>query len=127
MTTSISLSNYHEASLQDIADQITNHLLSQNKKCMDEKDQCRYRYIGLKCAAGCLISDEEYNEKFEENEWAAIVERLNMRNFNTQKKDRLISEMQSIHDGYPVAMWRSKLIEVYKDHRLTVPEVLNAN
>lgn len=45
---------------QAIFNQVYTHLLTQNEKCEDENG-CAYRNEqGLKCAVGCLITDEVY-------------------------------------------------------------------
>ena len=51
--------------------QVAQHLLDQNKRAeyfarVDEEDSCRYHMDGgIKCAVGCLISDEHYDETLE--------------------------------------------------------------
>lgn len=67
----ITLKTLPQASEQEVLDQIAVHLLTQKQKCNNGKDQtdpnyqCLYRNEeGLKCAAGCLIADDEYKKRF---------------------------------------------------------------
>ncbi|MDO5609506.1 MAG: hypothetical protein Q4G62_01760, partial [Pseudomonadota bacterium] len=61
----ITLKTLSSASAQAAADQIVQHLLTQNERSiLDFADPglCAYRGMrGLKCAAGCLIADDEYD------------------------------------------------------------------
>ena len=55
----INLSNLAQASTQEVFDFVAIHLLTQNEKSGDDQ-VCYYRSpTGLKCAAGCLIADDE--------------------------------------------------------------------
>lgn len=112
----ITLKTLPQASAQEVFDQIKNHLLSQNKKCGEKgsylfQDDCYYRLFDnesqkvLKCAAGCLISDEEYKEKFEKNSWEELIDE-----FGFPKKHKLlIIALQVIHDNYKVEEWEEAL------------------
>ena len=53
--------------LQEIFDKVKVHLLAQGKPAVDwVTSQCRYRAPdGLKCAVGCLITDEAYTPDIE--------------------------------------------------------------
>lgn len=55
---------------QEVFDKVATHLLTQNKRSLREEfgfvNGCAYRGdSNLKCAAGCLIPDEEYDEAME--------------------------------------------------------------
>lgn len=52
-------------SSQEIFDKIVSHLRSQGERAVSAGGACYYRIGKLKCAAGCLISDEDYRESFE--------------------------------------------------------------
>ena len=64
--------------LQEIYDKVVNHLRTQNAKSLsfvcdtDEHASCAYRGDGgLKCAAGCLITDELYDNNMEDLAWGS--------------------------------------------------------
>lgn len=62
----ITLKNLHEATAQQVFTQVATHLLTQKERSfvIDDRGEelCAYRGDnGLKCAAGCLISNDEYN------------------------------------------------------------------
>ena len=116
----ISLQNINEFSLQEIFEKVSNHLISQNKKSqfnimeMNKRpkitsgNDCYYRIENLKCAAGCLISDEEYKVEFEKN----IFDDLCRKFFpNTRTEIILfVRDLQIIHDKNPVGWWKDELI-----------------
>jgi len=53
---------------QEIFTTVKNHLLTQNKQCLDETGVCSYRAnYGTKCAVGCLIPDDRYSPSIEGN------------------------------------------------------------
>lgn len=50
---------------------------------------------GLKCAAGCLIPDDQYNSEFEGSCWATIAP-----NFPQYEKFKwMITDLQLLHDS----------------------------
>ena len=49
--------------LQELFDKIATHLLTQGARSENSLGKCLYRgEFGRKCAVGCLISDEEYEQ-----------------------------------------------------------------
>ena len=73
----ITLKTLPQATAQEVFDQITQHLLKQGKAARSATGACRYRTETaegvLKCAAGCLIADDEYSEKWENTDWPSLV------------------------------------------------------
>ena len=73
----ITLKTVPQATAQEVFDQITQHLLKQGKRSVSSTGACRYRTENsegvLKCAAGCLIADEEYDRLFENVAWDGLV------------------------------------------------------
>lgn len=93
----ITLKNLHEATAQEVFDQVKNHLITQNEQSVNSDGLCVYRNVdGLSCAAGCLISEEEYSPDFEKNLWGDLI---NMRLVSSAHSD-LIGELQQIHDQW---------------------------
>jgi hypothetical protein len=108
--------------LQEIFNIVSAHLLNQGQKSVSN-GICMYRGPnGLKCAAGCLIPDEEYNPEFESNRWNVLVDDGLIQNkFKTE-----IVALQEIHDYAPkndpeqcVIQWKTKLIEFANEYKLT--------
>lgn len=91
----ITLATLHQYSDQEVFDYVCNHLLTQNEKSEDN----------LRCAAGCLISDEEYLYEMEGFIWSDMVVEFNV----TSEYKSLIRELQKIHDTYPTHEWESCL------------------
>lgn len=63
----IALKTLAQVTDQEVFDQVKTHLLSQKVKSMSRtlEDTCAYRSANsLKCAAGCLIGDDEYDPNF---------------------------------------------------------------
>lgn len=106
----ITLKTLHLATEQEVFDQIANHLLTQMEQSKGDGG-CWYRSTNssgkiLKCAAGCLIADEEYTERMDndsdETTWHYLVEEGVFPDYH---KD-LISSLQEVHDDhYPGEWW----------------------
>ena len=113
----ITLKTLPEASRQEVFDQVVDHLLTQNKVSQNSDGLCVYKNEeGLKCAAGCFISDEEYDGyKMEGNEWdflakTGLVPRMHM---------TLIKRMQDVHDMGLPEEWEGALKYLAQEEKLT--------
>lgn len=107
----ITLATLHQATAQEVFDQVATHLMSQGEK--SERDSalgCAYREGNLKCAAGCLISDAEYQPGFEGKDWGYLVESGCV---PAIYKD-LISDLQTCHDDDDEDGWLKELIRIAK-------------
>lgn len=113
MNARIILANLHEATGQDVFNQVATHLLEQNKKCL-KGNNCRYRSKQLACAAGCLMSDSEYQPSFERRSWAELVDDQEVPNNHSM----LITELQWVHDGYSPFVWFEALRGVSQKYDL---------
>ncbi|MCI0527846.1 MAG: hypothetical protein L0Y56_10460, partial [Nitrospira sp.] len=93
----ITLKTLASATQQEIFNQVAGHLIAQNEKSLSPIGiGCRYRgEAGCKCAAGCLISDEEYGPDWEGKSWFQLIEAGVV---PEQNKD-LIGELQNVHDN----------------------------
>jgi len=68
--------------------------LSQGER--SEEDICLYRGPrGLKCAAGCLIGDDEYEPEFEGKGWFTLVGEGKI----PKEHSKLIRLLQEVHDS----------------------------
>jgi hypothetical protein len=76
---------------------------------------------GMKCAAGALIPDDEYDIGMEKKLWDKLVSLRIVENKFTQE----IKELQNIHDSGSidpercVIFWKRKLIEFANEYKLT--------
>jgi len=111
-------------SLQAIFDQVASHLLTQQRQSTLD-GTCQYRTAeGLKCAVGCLIDDQHYNDRIEGlsldtavrdryiSECAKlIIDALLNSNINVGDTStfQLLSRLQLIHDSYTPRMWMHHL------------------
>lgn len=111
----ITLATLENATEQEIFTQAKNHLLKQMKKSEEGSfGKCVYKNKeGLKCAAGCFISDEEYKEKFEGKNWFTVCD-LN----GIEKHKLLIYKLQYIHDNKKVEDWKKELKKIAKSFNL---------
>lgn len=109
----ITLANLAESTPMEVFQFIENHLLTQNAKSRRFKKRiCYYRGDNdLKCAAGCLISDDEYTPQFEENNWSTLIRKRQV----PAAHSKLIRELQLIHDDVPVDSWKHHLDLLRKD------------
>lgn len=126
---------------QEILDRVYPHLLTQRRKSLRkigfDDEGCAYRgEDGCSCAIGCLIPDDMYDPEiegcgidinfylygyvlFESQERMAWIEyRLGLLDSLP-----LLSLLQTVHDGYSVNEWESRLRSVADEFGLTVPEI----
>ena len=94
----ITLKTLPQATAQEVFDQITQHLLKQGRQAISMTGACQYRTEQaegvLKCAAGCLIADDEYNRMFESLAWNNLVYERKVPSAHCQ----LVCDLQKIHD-----------------------------
>ena len=96
----ITLANLHEATEQQVFEQVANHLIKQGVRSI-EKGRCLYRSSdGKMCAAGCLMSDSEYDPEmdkiFKGGIWGVLVDN---KLAPVAHKD-FIRQLQILHDGH---------------------------
>lgn len=109
----ITLTTLPQATAQEVFEQIANHLITQNAKSVDELHPakiCMYRspFTKLKCAAGCLIADHEYESEYENNNWRELIVKHGISNNHAD----LIFKLQKLHDTYEPCEYKEKLIEL---------------
>ena len=111
--------------LQETFDIVAKHLLTQNKKSealMNKYSEasvlgCAYRGLhGLKCAAGILIPDDQYDPRFEGRDIINVHEQ-SLKNF--PHNISLVRRLQLVHDNYDPERWGEELREVAADFNLT--------
>ena len=119
----ITLATLGEATEQEVFDQVATHLLTQMQKCRKEgTGYCQYRNEeGLKCAAGCLISDEEYDSRMDDNtgqkgtSWRCLMDNELV---PITKHAELIAGLQHIHDSWSPDTWYEDLRMMTMNHEL---------
>lgn len=94
----ITLKTLHVATEQEVFDQVLSHLRRQGRPSKGKDGGCKYRGVGnLKCAAGCLIADDEYKSKMDnldDTRWLSLVSEGLVPNVHIH----LIRDLQVIHD-----------------------------
>lgn len=103
----ITLETLCNATAQEVFDQVATHLLHQGQKSMEIVGTgCAYRgSYGLKCAAGCLMSDNEWSSGMEGKRWRDLVLECSV---PTDHFD-LIRQLQNIHDAREPECWLERL------------------
>lgn len=101
----ITLATISSATAQEIFDQVAAHLIRQGQPALGRltnsamSASCMYRGVdGLKCAAGCLIADEEYNPQMEGHGWIDLV----YEGLVGDEHSSLVDALQGAHDKAPV-------------------------
>ena len=111
----ITLKTLPQATAQEVFEQVAKHLIKQNAKAQNDYKSCKYRHGDLKCAAGCLIAEDEYNEDIMEcNGWGRLV----TRDIVPENHDDLICDLQKVHDKKETNTWKEELIKVATEHNL---------
>ena len=122
----ITLATLPQATEQEVFDQVAQHMLAQgvrSKKADVIDNICMYRGpAGLKCAAGCLIGDNEYTDDMDNNDKGTSWEGLAMRGEVPKDHIHLIQAMQTIHDNTPPEGWAKALRDYASDTGLEFTE-----
>ncbi len=104
----ITLKTLETASAQEVFDQVARHLIIQGKQCRIGSE-CAYRGPdGLKCAAGCIIGDDEYQQGFEGMAWESLVDYKEI----PRRHSKLIQRLQLVHDKCDPQEWLLELQRV---------------
>lgn len=119
----ITLATLKDATKQQIFDQVSAHMLEQNKPSKKLEPNgfskmCAYRggeSGELKCAAGCLIADDEYIPEMDQtgfvdgkqtgSDWSSLIRR----DLVTDAHSVIISELQQVHDTVDPVSWKRQL------------------
>lgn len=118
----ITLATLPQATPEEVFEQVARHMLTQCERSASSGG-CAYRGDGgLMCAAGCLISDDEYSPEFEEKLWGSLV----AKGLVPEEHTELIEVLQEVHDQLPVDRWAQYLKGVASGRRIPVSEDLEA-
>ena len=119
--TPITLRTLADATAQEVFTQVARHLLTQLALSYGSGfSGCAYRgELGLRCAAGALIADDEYEPSMERHNWA----NLRAAGAVPAAHFRLICRLQDVHDNCDPCDWRGSLLAVAYKHGLQMPEV----
>lgn len=119
----ITLATLKEATAQQVFDQVVTHLRTQGERSTDAAANCVYRYGKLKCAAGALISDDEYKPEMDGGSglygtsWESLIKRELV---PATGHTGLIGDLQCVHDSWEGhSYWEGKLAAVALTHSLT--------
>ncbi len=108
---------------QEIFDKVSKHLLTQNQKSMHptKATACAYRGAGgLKCAIGCLIPDELFDDSWNHYLVGDLPDEILVL-LGYTKNVGLLEDLQSVHDASSVAEWALGLRKVATEHNLEGP------
>ncbi len=113
----ITLTTLTKATTQEVFDQAVNHLRRQGTKSVDRYwDECRYRTEEkdgtiLMCAAGCFISEGEYDaEQMEGRSWTT------QNTWVPSEHTKLIKALQNIHDTKDIEDWEQEFTTLALQH-----------
>lgn len=111
-----------DVELQEIFDIVSKHLLKQGRRSLSANNsKCVYRSPdGLKCAAGALISDEEYRPEMDSTLDSGWIVNLHLRKVRERVGNAtFVAALQEIHDMKPPDRWALYLRDLAKMHGLT--------
>lgn len=94
----ITLATLAQATEQEIFDQVARHLVKQGVRAYSG-GSCKYRSAdGLMCAVGCLMSDEEYDEKYDlTGGWYGVTEKYSSEVPSAHLE--FLADLQQLHDA----------------------------
>lgn len=108
---------------QKVFNQVVIHLITQNERAFGPRGNCVYRgKDGLRCAIGCLIPDDKYNEDMEgtplsKKQSVQDAISLKMSSLHLQ----LLVSLQFIHDHTTPHHWETELKAIAKQNKLSFP------
>jgi len=105
---------------REVFDTVKAHLLAQGEKSAVGTD-CRYRDPeGRKCAIGCLVKDDLYNEALEGKNVLSESVLLALRGSGVAFEPGLLLALQTTHDHFPPEDWPEQLAEIEERYFLSV-------
>jgi hypothetical protein len=110
----ITLKTLPQATAQQVFDQGVRHLLTQGKKSTtiteDGARICAYHnQDGTRCAAGCFISEDEYDSTIEGESWLGLSTHCSKIPDN---HNGIIDRLQDTHDHWEVSQWPQRLFSL---------------
>lgn len=122
----ITLKTLKDATGQEVFDQVAAHLMKQMKKSSNGNVCVYHSKDGLKCAAGCLIGDDEYDPRFEGHRWDSLALGYALDFFEKfvavdvpKFHMDLICELQRLHDDFVVEEWKQQLHDLANKFNLS--------
>lgn len=112
---------------QEIFDKVAVHLLTQKERSYRKPisldvvglaSGCLYRFNGLKCAVGCLIPDEFYQESIETKTVTDLLDHGFLPEVSYQHV-KLLQKLQRLHDNDPIGSWKDMLKDCANQYRLS--------
>ena len=111
----ITMDNINEATKQEIFDQVAKHLLEQAEPSISDENGCAYRGDnGLKCAVGCLITEDQYEDTYRDFE-GKVADSLPGVDGHVGE---FLDELQRIHDAIDPLLWRGELVKLARANNL---------
>ena len=98
--------------MKEIFDRVKTHLLAQGETANDNTMCVYHSQSGLKCAVGCLITEDAYREAFEGRAVAdePVRRALEASGINTDNNTiSMLTNLQSIHDYEAPDDWEHAL------------------
>ena len=104
------LSSISNLTKKEVFLKVKEHLLLQNKQSwLPDHSGCAYLGEGgLKCAVGCLMTEEELNSLTDEDQIKVVATMIKFGKMDETHKI-LLGRLQGIHDSYSPDNWESVL------------------
>lgn len=112
----ITLKTLPFATLQQVFEQAATHLLTQNETSTGVHGCMYLNSSGLKCAAGCFISKEEYSPDFESVTWSKLTDKSLVPHNHAE----FIGLLQEVHDIDIPSSWKDSLEYLGKRYDLDI-------
>ena len=110
-----------QLTVQEMFDTVVAHLIQQGVPSVDDTGVCMYRGPNnTKCAIGCLIPNENYDESFEGRSVFYSVVRNSLPFHVDDPMMNLLSSLQNAHDSHfeSVEMLKKKLKKIGEEYNL---------
>ena len=105
--------------LQQVFDKVSNHLLTQNRKSMEDGDCSYHSSDGTKCAIGCLIPENMYTEEMEGNSVSSSLVNGALHPISVKgDMHDMLCDLQSVHDNLWPTEWTKALLRLAITYKL---------
>lgn len=112
----VTLATLGQATEQQVFDQVVTHLLTQKSRSSID-GVCAYRGLNdMRCAAGSLMDEHEYNPLFEGCTWDVLIQEHGV----PTDHQLLIKALQNIHDRTKPESWVFELYSLARQFQLNV-------
>ena len=104
---------------ETVTEHLKKHFKGKSENITDDdyKNECKYRFDGKKCVAGCFIPDDKYHSNFEGLAIDDVIEDNDLHGIMPLHVDTM-EKWQRVHDELSTYLTTDKQLEILTDFLL---------